>query len=101
MFYCKQYSVSLLFVVYRLMLPSNLFRCNRAFVVIFSWKSCPTPVPFFFPGHSHSEDEEENEFEDAVEELAENFIVHVNTSQAHKRSNSNVSQVCNVQLRLL
>nr|XP_045616537.1 oxysterol-binding protein 1-like isoform X3 [Procambarus clarkii] len=44
------------------------------------------------PGHSHSEDEEENEFEDAVEELAENFIVHVNTSQAHKRSNSNVSQ---------
>lgn len=48
----------------------------------------------FIPsGHSHSEDEEENEFEDAVEELAENFIVHVNTSQAHKRSNSNVSQV--------
>nr|XP_045616536.1 oxysterol-binding protein 1-like isoform X2 [Procambarus clarkii] len=45
------------------------------------------------PGHSHSEDEEENEFEDAVEELAENFIVHVNTSQAHKRSNSNVSQL--------
>ncbi|XP_042242239.1 oxysterol-binding protein 1-like isoform X2 [Homarus americanus] len=44
------------------------------------------------PGHSHSEDEEENEFEDAVEELAENFIVHVNTSQAHRRSNSNVSQ---------
>ena len=49
----------------------------------------------FFPpiGHSHSEDEEENEFEDAVEELAENFIVHVNPSQAHKRSSSNVSQV--------
>lgn len=45
------------------------------------------------PGHSHSEDEEENEFEDAVEELAENFIVHVNTSQAHRRSNSNVSQL--------
>ncbi|XP_076045090.1 oxysterol binding protein isoform X2 [Oratosquilla oratoria] len=45
------------------------------------------------PGHSLSEDEEENEFEDAVEELAENFIVHVNTSQAHKRSNSNVSQL--------
>ena len=44
-------------------------------------------------GHSHSEDEEENEFEDAVEELAENFIVHVNTGQAHKRSSSNVSQV--------
>ncbi|XP_068247171.1 oxysterol-binding protein 1-like [Palaemon carinicauda] len=44
------------------------------------------------PGHSHSEDEEETEFEDAVEELAENFIVHVNPSQAHKRSNSNVSQ---------
>lgn len=44
------------------------------------------------PGHSHSEDEEENEFEDAVEELAENFIVHVNPSQAHKRSSSNVSQ---------
>ncbi|XP_068246658.1 oxysterol-binding protein 1-like [Palaemon carinicauda] len=43
-------------------------------------------------GHSHSEDEEETEFEDAVEELAENFIVHVNPSQAHKRSNSNVSQ---------
>lgn len=45
------------------------------------------------PGHSHSEDEEENEFEDAVEELAENFIVHVNTAQAHKRSSSNVSQL--------
>ncbi|KAK3857563.1 hypothetical protein Pcinc_036191 [Petrolisthes cinctipes] len=44
------------------------------------------------PGHSHSEDEEDNEFEDAVEELAENFIVHVNTGQAHKRSNSNISQ---------
>ncbi|KAK7005586.1 hypothetical protein SK128_019894, partial [Halocaridina rubra] len=43
-------------------------------------------------GHSHSEDEEENEFEDAVEELAENFIVHVNPNQAHKRSSSNVSQ---------
>ncbi|XP_064088994.1 oxysterol-binding protein 1-like isoform X4 [Macrobrachium nipponense] len=42
--------------------------------------------------HSHSEDEEETEFEDAVEELAENFIVHVNPSQAHKRSSSNVSQ---------
>ncbi|XP_066954241.1 oxysterol-binding protein 1 isoform X15 [Macrobrachium rosenbergii] len=45
------------------------------------------------PGHSHSEDEEETEFEDAVEELAENFIVHVNPSQAHKRSSSNVSQL--------
>ncbi|CAL4067800.1 unnamed protein product, partial [Meganyctiphanes norvegica] len=45
------------------------------------------------PGHSHSEDEEENEFEDAVEELAENFIVHVNTGQQHKRSNSNISQL--------
>ncbi|XP_045136068.1 oxysterol-binding protein 1-like isoform X6 [Portunus trituberculatus] len=45
------------------------------------------------PGHSHSDDEEETEFEDAVEELAENFIVHVNTAQAHKRSSSNVSQV--------
>ncbi|XP_066954235.1 oxysterol-binding protein 1 isoform X10 [Macrobrachium rosenbergii] len=44
-------------------------------------------------GHSHSEDEEETEFEDAVEELAENFIVHVNPSQAHKRSSSNVSQL--------
>ncbi|XP_045136046.1 oxysterol-binding protein 1-like isoform X2 [Portunus trituberculatus] len=44
-------------------------------------------------GHSHSDDEEETEFEDAVEELAENFIVHVNTAQAHKRSSSNVSQV--------
>ncbi|XP_050689095.1 oxysterol-binding protein 1-like [Eriocheir sinensis] len=44
-------------------------------------------------GHSHSEDEEENEFEDALEELAENFIVHVNTGQAHKRTSSNVSQV--------
>ncbi|XP_042856242.1 oxysterol-binding protein 1-like isoform X4 [Penaeus japonicus] len=52
----------------------------------------PEQVKEVLSGHSHSEDEEENEFEDAVEELAENFIVHVNTSQAHRRSNSNVSQ---------
>ncbi|XP_069989904.1 oxysterol-binding protein 1 isoform X4 [Penaeus vannamei] len=53
----------------------------------------PEQVKEVLSGHSHSEDEEENEFEDAVEELAENFIVHVNTSQAHRRSNSNVSQL--------